>query len=251
MGEKSQTHVFFSEIDGDFTIKGISLITTFKKMSHLDYINQFFKLIMLIAALFTFVILIKTRKKTRLENLFLLLVTFSIVDIISNYLLIDFLNSETLFQFLATVNQYVFYITEVITIITFYDLLFSKKTYWKTTLVIGLTSIVTTILFVLLSNIKMGYFIFSLIIIFELIYINFSFGYFFITNLEKRYNQEIKNLNIINYGFFIFVNFTAPFYFIIVLISKQNTQTYDLSFINHIGYLILYSSLIKSLKCKK
>jgi hypothetical protein len=132
-----------------------------------------------------------------------------------------------------------------------YDLLFSKKAYWKITLVIGLISILTTTLFVLLSNIKIIYFTFSLIVIFELIYINFSFGYFFITNLEKRYIQEIKNLNIINYSFFVFVNFTAPFYFIIVLLSKQNTQTYDLSFINYIGYLILYLSFIKSLKCKK
>jgi hypothetical protein len=220
-------------------------------MSHLDYINQFFKFVMLVAALFTFVTLIKQRKKTRLENLFLLLVTFSIVDVISNYLLIDFLNSPTLFQSFATVNQYIFYITEVITIITLYDLLFSKKAYWKITLVIGLISILTTTLFVLLSNIKIIYFTFSLIVIFELIYINFSFGYFFITNLEERYIQEIKNLNIINYSFFVFVNFTAPFYFIIVLLSKQNTQTYDLSFINYIGYLILYLSFIKSLKCKK
>ena len=220
-------------------------------MNYLVLINQFFKLIMLLAALFTFVVLIQTRNKTRLENLFLLLTIFSIFDVISNYILIDFLNSEILFQYLATVNQYIFYTIEILTIFTLYKLLSPKKDYWKTTLAIGLISIFTTILFLILSNINTGFFIFLLIIIFELIYINFSFGYFFTTNLEKPYIQEIKKLIIINYGFFIFVNFTAPFYFITVLISKQKIQTYDLSFINYIGYSILYSSYILSLKWKK
>lgn len=219
-------------------------------MSQLDILNQFLKFILLCTVLYAFVVFIKTENKTKLENLFLASIIFSIIDILSNYILIDFLKSESLFDSFAKVNQYIYYIIEIITIIYFYNLLISKKSYWKFTLAITLVSIISTILFLKFSDIKNSFITFTLIIIFELIFINFSFGYFFVTNLEKTYTPKINNLNIINYGYFVFVNFTAPFYFISAFISKQNTQTYDLSFLNYIGYLILYSSFVKSRKWK-
>lgn len=220
-------------------------------MSHLDFLNQFFKFIMLCTSLYAFVVLYKTENKTRLENLLLACIIFSILDILSNYILIDFLKSQSLFDSFATVNQYIFYAIEIITIIKFYNLLISKKSFWKITLAIALVSIISTILFFELSDFKKSFITFTLIIIFELIYINFSFGYYLVINLEKSFIQKFNNLNIINYGFFVFVNFTAPFYFITVFISNQSSKTYDLSFLNYIGYLILYSSFITSLKWKK
>jgi len=219
-------------------------------MSQLDLLNQFLKFILLCTVLYAFLVFINTDNKTRLEKLFLASIIFSIIDILSNYILIDFLKSESLFDSFARVNQYIFYILEIITIIHFYNLFILKKSYWKITLAITLVSIISTILFLEFSDIKKSFITFTLIIIFELIFINFSFGYFFVTNLEKTYSQKINSLNIINYGYFVFVNFTAPFYFISAFISKQNAQTYDLSFLNYIGYLILYSSFVISRKWK-
>lgn len=220
-------------------------------MSHFDLLNQFFKFIMLCTALYAIVVLLKTENKTRLEKLLLACITFSILDILSNYILIDFLKSQSLFESFATVNQYIFYAIEVVTIINFYYLLIPKKSYWKTTLAIALVSIISTFLFFELSDFKRSFIIFTAIIIFELIYINFSFGYFLVLNLEKSFTQKNNNLNIINYGFFVFVNFTAPFYFITVFMSNQSSKNYDLSFLSYIGYLILYSSFIIRLKWKK
>lgn len=220
-------------------------------MSHLDLLNQFFKLIMLCTALYAFVVLFKTENKTRLEKLLLACITFSILDILSNYILIDFLKSQSIFKSFATVNQYIFYVIEIITIINFYNLLISKKSFWKTTLAIAFVSIISTFLFFELSDLNRNFITFTSIIIFEIIYINFSFGYFLVLNLEKSFIVKYNNLNIINYGYFIFVNFTAPFYFITVFISNQSSKTYDLSFLSYIGYLILYSSFIISLKWKK
>ncbi len=220
-------------------------------MSHFDLLNQFFKFIMLCTALYAIVVLFKTENKTRLEKLLLACITFSILDILSNYILIDFLKSQSLFESFATVNQYIFYAIEVITIINFYFILIPKKSYWKTTLAIALVSIISTFLFFELSDFKRSFIIFTAIIIFELIYINFSFGYFLVLNLEKSFTQKNNNLNIINYGFFVFVNFTAPFYFITVFMSNQSSKNHDLSFLSYIGYLILYSSFIICLKWKK
>lgn len=220
-------------------------------MSHLDLLNQFFKFIMLCTAVYAFVVLFKTENKTRLEKLLLACITFSILDILSNYILIDFLKSQSIFKSFATVNQYIFYVIEIITIINFYNLLISKKSFWKTTLAIAFVSIISTFLFFELSDLNRNFITFTSIIIFEIIYINFSFGYFLVLNLEKSFIVKYNNLNIINYGYFIFVNFTAPFYFITVFISNQSSKTYDLSFLSYIGYLILYSSFIISLKWKK
>ena len=96
-------------------------------MSHLDLLNQFFKFIMLCTALYAFAVLFKTENKTRLEKLLLACITFSILDILSNYILLDFLKSQSLFDSFATVNQYIFYVIEIITIINFYNLLISKN----------------------------------------------------------------------------------------------------------------------------
>jgi hypothetical protein len=206
---------------------------------------------MLCTALYAFAVLFKTENKTRLEKLLLACITFSILDILSNYILLDFLKSQSLFDSFATVNQYIFYVIEIITIINFYNLLISKKSFWKTTLAIALVSIISTFLFFELSDLKRSFITFTSIVLFELIYINFSFGYFLVLNLEKSFTVKNNNLNFINYGFFVFVNFTAPFYFITIFISNQSSKTYDLSFLNYIGYLILYSSFIISLKWKK
>ena len=114
-------------------------------MSHFDLLNQFFKFIMLCTALYAIVVLLKTENKTRLEKLLIACITFSILDILSHYILIDFLKSQSLFDSFATVDQYIFYAIEIITIIHFYNLIILKKSYWKTTLAIALVSIISTI----------------------------------------------------------------------------------------------------------
>ena len=146
-------------------------------MSHLDLLNQFFKFIMLCTALYAFAVLFKTENKTRLEKLLLACITFSILDILSNYILLDFLKSQSLFDSFATVNQYIFYVIEIITIINFYNLLISKKSFWKTTLAIALVSIISTFLFFELSDLKRSFITFTSIVLFELILLPFFFSF--------------------------------------------------------------------------
>jgi hypothetical protein len=207
-------------------------------------------MLMLISAVATSVELLRINKRSKFENLIFITLIFSILDIVSNYVFIDFIKSEKMFERFANINQYLFYLFETLTIIFFYNELNGKKNNIKNTIIFGGFSIATTLLFFTISTIDSSFFTLTLVIVFELLFINFSFGYFFTKNLEVEYSSNTKRLVIINYGLFIFVNFTTPFYFISIFLSKQNLEAPDLNFITYIGYIILYSTIIKSLKWK-
>jgi hypothetical protein len=113
-----------------------------------------------------------------------------------------------------------------------------------------IASISLSFLFFSLFKLNLHFITFTIIVVFELIFINFSFGYFFNLRIEKSFLTKKPNLNSINNGMFIFVNITSPFYFINLLTEKQNTEVYNLDFINHIGYIILHLSIIFYYKCK-
>ena len=68
-----------------------------------------------------------------------------------------------------------------------------------------------------LFKLNLNFITFTIIVVFELIFINFSFGYFFNLSIEKSFLTKKPNLNSINNGLFIFVNITSPFYFINLL----------------------------------
>jgi hypothetical protein len=205
---------------------------------------------MLISAVATSVELFRISKRTKFENLLLITLIFSVLDITSNYVFIDFIKSEKLFASFANINQYIFYLFEILSIIFFYSELNGKKHNSKNVIIISALSVTTTILFFIISNIDWTFITLTLVIVFELLFVNFSFGYFFTKNLEVEYSFKSNRLIIINYGLFIFVNFTTPFYFINIYLAKQNIEAPDLNFITYIGYIILYSTIIKSLKWK-
>ena len=219
-------------------------------MFYTETISEIFKFLMLVTSIITTIIIIRAKNKTTLDFLLLFTLSLSIIDIISNIILIDLMKKESIFIAFASIQQYLFYLFEVTTIIYFYHILISKRKYWLKTVSIIITSIILSILFYLLLKLNLNFITFTIIIVFELIFINFSFGYFFNLSMEKSFLTKKPNLISINNGFFIFVNLTSPFYFITLLLEKQNMESYNLDFINHIGYIILHLSIIIYYKWK-
>jgi hypothetical protein len=219
-------------------------------LKYIDTINFVFKILMLISAIITSFNLYKIEKKSLFQRFLFLTIILSIIDLCSNFYFINYLKSEKTFLVFANINQYIFYLFEIITLILFYKELNGRNKNKLNTIVISILSISLTTLLFQLSNIDYTFFTLTLIIIFELLFINFSFFYFVTQNLEEEYNSELKKLVIINYGFFIFINFTTPFYFMNIYLAKQNTAVPDLNFITYIGYIMLYTTIIKSLKWK-
>ncbi len=203
---------------------------------------------MLISAIITFAELLRVKEKSSILYFFIGTLFFSIVDILSNYIFLDYFKSENKFTAFAKFNQYIFYIFEISTILYFYFHLLQNKKILKYSIFIFLLSFALTFIYFKSNSLSSEYFTLSVIILFELIFINFSFGLFLNQNLEIEYTERVKKLNFINNGLFIFVNFTAPFYFISIFLAKQNTQPIDLSFITYLGYIILYTSIFKSLR---
>jgi hypothetical protein len=219
-------------------------------MFYTETISEIFKFLMLITSIIATILIIRAKNKTTLDFLLLFTLSLSIIDITANIILIDFMKKESIFIAFASIQQYIFYLFEITTIIYFYHSLISKRKYWLKTVSILIASITLSILFYLLFKLNFNFVTFTIIIVFELIFINFSFGYFFNLSIEKSFLTKKPNLNLINNGFFIFVNLTSPFYFITLLLEKQNMGSYNLDFINHIGYIILHLSIIIYYKWK-
>ena len=219
-------------------------------MFYTDIISNISKFLMLITSIITTIIIIRAKNKKTLDILLLFTLVSSIIDITSNIILIDILKKESIFIKFATIQQYVFYLFETTTIIHFYHILISKRNYWIKTVTMIIASIILSLLLYSLFKLNINFITFTIVIVFELIFINFSFGYFFNLSIEKSFLTKKPNLNLINNGLFIFVNITSPFYFITLLLEKQNTETYNLDFINHIGYIILHLSIIIYYKWK-
>lgn len=219
-------------------------------MFYTEAISDITKFLMLFTSIFAIILIFCAKNKKTLDFLFLITLALSIIDITSNIILIDLLKKESIFVAFASFQQYIFYLFETATIIYFYHTLISKRTYWLKTLSIIIASISLSFLFYSLFKLSLNFITFTIIVVFELIFINFSFGYFFNLSIEKSFLTKKPNLNSINNGLFIFVNITSPFYFINLLIEKQNTEVYNLDFINHIGYIILHLSIIFYYKCK-
>jgi len=219
-------------------------------MFYTEAISDITKFLMLFTSVFALILIFCAKNKKTLDFLFLFTLALSIIDITSNIILIDLLKKESIFLSFASFQQYIFYLFEITTIIYFYQTLISKRNYWLKTLSIIIASISLSFLFFSLFKLNLHFITFTIIVVFELIFINFSFGYFFNLSIEKSFLTKKPNLNSINNGLFIFVNITSPFYFINLLIEKQNTEVYNLDFINHIGYIILHLSIIFYYKCK-
>lgn len=219
-------------------------------MYYTDIISTISKFLMLITSIITTIIIIRAKNKKTLDILLLFTLVLSTIDITSNIILIDILKKDSIFIKFATIQQYVFYLFETTTIIHFYHILISKRNYWIKTVTMIIASIALSLLLYSLFKLNINFITFTIVIVFELIFINFSFGYFFNLSIEKSFLTKKPNLNLINNGLFIFVNITSPFYFITLLLEKQNTETYNLDFINHIGYIILHLSIIIYYKWK-
>ena len=98
------------------------------------------------------------------------------------------------------------------------------------------------------KNIFEEYFLF--IVIIQVLVVDICYCLIFITDI-KGSNPALKNSHVIlTNGIFIFINFTAPYYIISKYLYENLFSVSEyLNIINDVGYIIFFSSLLKSYKC--
>jgi hypothetical protein len=204
---------------------------------------------MLIAAAIAIVEGIKAFKNLGFLKLILILCILSFLDTLSFSIFHELGKRNDIFINTAVFTQNVFIITELVSIIIFYSNTSLKP---KMSISIFLISTITiaVIMFLKMTN---PYRIISIelpILIFEVIFVNFFSGLFFLKNIEYNKSEFPKEFQIINKGFFIFINLTAPYYLISSLIvNNLSPLILALNFINDISYSILFYQFIKAFRC--
>jgi hypothetical protein len=215
----------------------------------LETISSISRFIMLIAAAIAIVEGIKAFKNLGFLKLILILCILSFLDTLSFSIFHELGKRNDIFINTAVFTQNVFIITELVSIIIFYSNTSLKP---KMSISIFLISTITiaVIMFLKMTN---PYRIISIelpILIFEVIFVNFFSGLFFLKNIEYNKSEFPKEFQIINKGFFIFINLTAPYYLISSLIvNNLSPLILALNFINDISYSILFYQFIKAFRC--
>ncbi len=218
-------------------------------MRLLETISSISRFIMLIAAAIAIVEGIKAFKNLGFLKLILILCILSFLDTLSFSIFHELGKRNDIFINTAVFTQNVFIITELVSIIIFYSNTSLKP---KMSISIFLISTITiaVIMFLKMTN---PYRIISIelpILIFEVIFVNFFSGLFFLKNIEYNKSEFPKEFQIINKGFFIFINLTAPYYLISSLIvNNLSPLILALNFINDISYSILFYQFIKAFRC--
>ena len=218
-------------------------------MRLLETISSISRFIMLIAAAIAIVEGIKAFKNLGFLKLILILCILSFLDTLSFSIFHELGKRNDIFINTAVFTQNVFIITELVSIIIFYSNTSLKP---KMSISIFLISTITiaVIMFLKMTN---PYRIISIelpILIFEVIFVNFFSGLFFLKNIEYNKSEFPKEFQIINRGFFIFINLTAPYYLISSLIvNNLSPLILALNFINDISYSILFYQFIKAFRC--
>jgi len=181
-------------------------------------------------------------------HLFLPLILFSVFDYAFTFVTIDIVNDINFYNKASKVYQPLFICLEIITLAIFYKLgnPINKIVYDRTNKIIFISFLIC-IIFVYKNWIS---FYLSLVI-FEFILINsFSIKIYF--SLIKSSKTEISDSDhFINNGFFTFINLTAPFFIISdTSFFNEKKLEYSIYFINEIGYMIIFYSIIKSIRWK-
>ncbi len=193
-------------------------------------------------------ILIKDSKSVKKIHLFLPMLVFSFLDNLIIVIIFDILRNEKLQDSISEIYQPLYIILEIVTVFIFYQFGKSSRNIIKdrTNLIL---IVVLLILFVLdLTKIISFYLI---LVIFEFLMINTFAIKLFYSEIDNPNFSRPKSDSIINNGLFAFINFTVPFYIISDNgIFFEDEIKYTVAFINEIGYMIIFLSLIKSVKWK-
>jgi hypothetical protein len=200
----------------------------------------------------SFIVLVKAIKYYKVTypiNIFIWVITLSVIDSLVFIFLTIILKDKILFLEIAKYLQSIYQLVECIIIFIYFSIIL-KNDFLRFIIKIV---IMFLLLFFFISAIY-GKNIFEenylLIIIVQLLIVNACSCLIFIEEINGS-NLDLKKSHVIlSKGIFIFINFTAPYYIISKYLFKNLFFVHNyLNSINDIGYIIFFISLLKSYKC--
>jgi hypothetical protein len=253
LGEKSQTHVFFSEIDGDFTLNNNNWKNIFdiNIMLYLEIISAICKVVMFITTIYLFSLGYKQRESNKPIISFWFLSIFSLIDSTIYVIYVEIFKNINAYYTTSKWWQLIYILVELIIISNFLltiNNIKNKKIYSSLILFGAFSILVITLIYN--WDFKEKYY--TILTITELIFINtFTIRYLLIISPEIKELNDKKILLIVK-GLFLFINIASPYYIIIQLFVKEpNSIISSLSFISDLAYIIFFTSIIKSIKCQQ
>jgi hypothetical protein len=217
-------------------------------MDHLETISALSKVVMFLTTIYLFFIGLQNELKPFSLKTFWYLSILSLIDSLIYIITIIILKQNELFFAISKWWQLIYIFIEFIIIANF---LFEINAIKNKNLLIRVTS--TSLLFVgFLTILKDLNFTESYYIYFagiELIFINiFTIRFLLYISLDQS-KMIAKSEKIIVIGLFLFINIASPYYIIFQLITTTpNNIISSLSFLSNTAYVVLFSSIIKSIK---
>ena len=245
--------VFFSEKCDDFIRDKDNCKNIFDLniMFYLEIISAMCRVVMFITTIYLFVSGIKQRESNKAIISFWYLSILSLIDSIMYVIYVEILDDIMVYQNISKWWQLIYILVEFIIISNFLlaiNNIKNKKTY--SSLILSGSFLLLTITLFKNWDFKEKYYTFFTIS--ELVFINvFTIRYLLIISSDGKdfYNKKIL---IIVKGLFLFINLSSPYYIIIQIFIKQpNSIISSLSFISDLAYVILFISIIKSIKCQQ
>jgi len=199
-------------------------------------------------SLYTCNLLIKDSLRAKKIHLFLPMLFFSFLDNALIVLIFEILRNEKFHDSFSKIYQPAYIIIEIVTVFIFYQFGKSSRNIIKDKTNIILIMVLFFLFLLYLTKIISFYLI---LVIFEFFMINTFAIKLFYSEIEKPILTRPQSDSIINNALFAFVNFTIPFYIISDNGFFNEEEIQDAAaFINEIGYMIIFISLIKSVKWK-
>jgi hypothetical protein len=173
---------------------------------------------------------------------------FSFLDNALIVLIFEILRYEKFHDSFSEIYQPTYIIIEIVTVFIFYQFGKSSRNIIKDKTNIILIMVLFFLFLLYLTKIISFYLI---LVIFEFLMINTFAIKLFYSEIEKPNLTRPQSDSTINNALFAFVNFTIPFYIISDNGFFNEEEIQDAAaFINEIGYMIIFISLIKSVKWK-
>ena len=173
---------------------------------------------------------------------------FSIIDSLIYIVTILIFKQIELFFAISKWWQLIYIFVEFIIISNFLFEINGIKNIKKLNRIICISLFVIALLTVL-NNLNFTESYYTIFAGVELIFIN-TFTIRFLLSIPHDQSKLIaKSERIIAIGLFLFINIASPYYIIFQIISsKPNNIISSLSFLSNIAYIVLFSSIIKSIK---
>lgn len=213
-------------------------------MKALILITGGIRFLMLIASITCVYFGLRNYKNTKHLRGFLVLSILSSIDTISYvYVAIIRLNKNS-FSTLSEYTQIIYLVIEIYVIINF----LTRATLKDNNISYKYSFLIFLLPFTLILINYLYFDINFLIVMIELVVINFFSIKFFLNQYKTTCVSRNRNRYLIS-GLFIFINITAPYHIIQSRIETNAPFIMNyINFINDLGYVILFSSIIKEIK---